>query len=266
MIGTKGRYIFKIRKERRRQAAVRAAMKGKGNIIFGLCIIGLFLSGCGQEQENDSALTAVNVNITEEDDQLKEKGLVYGVDYIEDAVIDDNLQDEEASSPAEESENGHVIAHNPDYQAPALMSESTKGADGKIIDGAFSYKIPEGYIDSIVDGSLVYVLEEEKGSHSIYIYTEDISELKPEDVLADYDISVKETFGLNAVSDVREYNGLEFTHYMYDDLGGEEHGFINVFVYAGSNGFIYIEFYDHSGVYDEADVELFMNSISLKSS
>lgn len=31
---------------------------------------------------------------------------------------------------------------------------------------------------------------------------------------------------------------------MYDDLGGGEYGFINVFVHASNGGFIYVEFYD----------------------
>lgn len=254
---------LKNRKERRLLAAIAAVMKVKGKIVSVVCLLGLFLSGCGQGQDNDSALAAVNKNIPEDDGFYKENEPVRGEDYTENADKDEYLPENEAADRMEEPENGHIITHNPNYRAPARVPDSSKGADGYVFDGAFIYQIPEGYTDSIIDGSLVYVLEEEKGSHSIYIYTEDIAGLYPEDVLSDYDISVKETFGINAVSDEKEYNGLTFTHYLYDDLSGEEHGFINVFVHASNAGFIYVELYDGSAVYDEAKMNQLMDSISL---
>lgn len=231
-------------------------------IVYGLCLLCFMVTGCGGGTKNDSALAAIGDGDHEEENVSWED--IHTETDSNDSIVQDDVLNAQEEGALAEPENGHIIAHNPDYRAPVFTAENIRDSNGVVIDGSFSYMIPENFSEAVIDGSLIYVLDEDKGSHSIYVYTEDISGSYPEDALAGYDISIKEEFGSPGESGIEEYNGLKYSHYLYDENNDGEHGFINTYVFANETGLIYIEFYDTATVYDMADIKEFMNHVYLK--
>lgn len=227
-------------------------------IACGLCLFCFIIASCGTDKENASALTAIDSNGKASWEATSEQKTV---DKSR-SILEEEEGDEEEGLLVE-PENGHIIVHNPEYRAPVYTTTHSKDSDGTIKDGAFSYKIPKDYTETVVGGNLVYVMDEENGSHSVYVYTEDISGLDPKEVIDGYDSSIKDEFGETDQSDMETYNGLEYRHYLCDGADSGEHGFVNIYVLADETALIYIEFYDTATVYDEAVIKEFMNNIFL---
>lgn len=168
--------------------------------------------------------------------------------------IDENNQD--FSVPAEDPVYGHFIRHNENYVDTVSTSVVPMGK-------YYSYSIPEGYVESIIDGSLVYSKDSgtDGDKHSLFVYTEGVGEASPEDVLSEYDVTIKETFGKDCTSGEEEHNGMTFNHYLYDVNDSGYHMYTNIYTYADEKAVIYVEFYDSVSTYDDSVLKDFMDSI-----
>ena len=230
-------------------------------IVCWLCLLCFATAGCGKNMDNESALEAIEDGFYEEPEDSWETGTEPEIEDESRITWENGVKSGNEEIELNEPENGHIIAHNPEYLAPVYTPDHRRESNGMIIDGSFSYVIPEDYLDTVIGGSLIYVMDEDKGSHSIYVYTEDILGLNSKEVLEGYDKSIKDEFGEIEEEDIEEHNGLEYNHYLYDQAYDSEHGFVNIYVFANETALIYIEFYDTATVYDEAVIREYMDDI-----
>ena len=171
-------------------------------------------------------------------------------------TVTNDTETQDVSIPAEDPVYGHFIRHNENYVDTVSTSVVPMGK-------YCSYTIPEGYVESILDGSLVYSKDSgtEGDKHSLFVYAEGTAGSSVEDVLADYDVTIKETFGKDCTSGEEEHNGMTFNHYLYDVNDNGYHMYTNIYTYADEKAVIYVEFYDSVSSYDDSVLKDFMDSI-----
>lgn len=239
-----------------------------------VAVVMFVLTGCGASNESalDMNTTVTNEVMkkseTEELKDTSQEEIVNSEDsdvYIEaqtntefEGTTDTVSMNEETDSNVTEEEDpeyGHFIRHNENY-------EDKDSSSYVPMDAYYSYVIPEGYIESIQDGSLVYSKEEsDANKHSLYVYTEGIAGADKEVVFANYDTTIKETFGEDCTVDEEEHNGMNFQHYLYDRNDNGYHMYANIYFYVDDNALIYVEFYDSVSSYDDKVLKDFMDSI-----
>lgn len=239
--------------------------------FFMSIILSMFVAtGCGARNESALALNTDVTNAVQGVDEMtteeevpkveKESADASVTETVQSnaGVEQEPVQDESVDSLQELDDPvyGHFIRHNENY-VDTSASVVPMGM-------YYSYEIPEGYIESIKDGNLVYSKEggDAADNHSLFVYTEGIGEVSKEDVLAKYDVDIKEVFGEDCTSGEEDHNGMTFNHYLYDVNDSGYHMYTNIYTYSDERAVIYVEFYDSVASYDDTILQDFLNSIT----
>lgn len=246
----------------------REVIMKKKCFYAGIVVSMLVLAGCGKENESALALDtdvtkevqgdSVAGNEKEEPQKIEQE--VAATDDTETVQQDVTQVAAEGADFAHTQEDpvyGHFIRHNENYVDTSATSVVPMGM-------YYSYEIPDGYIESIKDGNLVYSKEggDIADNHSLFVYTEGIGDVSKEDVLSKYDVNIKEVFGEDCTSGEEDHNGMSFNHYLYDVNDNGYHMYTNIYTYSDDRAVIYVEFYDSVASYDDRILQDFLNSIT----
>ena len=112
-------------------------------IVCWLCLLCFATAGCGKNMDNDSALEAIEDGFYEEPEDSWETGTEPEIEDESRITWENGVNSGNEEIELNEPENGHIIAHNPEYLAPVYTPDHRRESNGMIIDGSFSYVIPE---------------------------------------------------------------------------------------------------------------------------